>query len=93
MIVMKRAADISIKYTAVLPVKFVAELKELASRKVIPSVNFGIRDAIEHYIADCKRKQYVQQMTEAAKNKGYMERTLDTQDAFKNADGEAGGQW
>ena len=89
----KRAADISIKYTTVLPAKFVADLKELASRKVIPSVNFGIRDAIEHYIADCKREQYVQQMTEAANNKGFMERTLDTQDAFTDADGEVGGQW
>jgi hypothetical protein len=90
---MKNAADISIKYTAVLPAKFVAELKDLASRKVIPSVNSGIMDAIEHYIADCKHELYVQQMTEAAKNKGYMKRMLDTQEAFENADSEAGGQW
>ena len=76
-----------------LPAKYVAELKELASKKVIPSVNFGIRYAIEHYIAECKREQYILQMTEAVKDKGFMERTLNKQDVFKNADGEVGSQW
>ena len=90
---MKNIADISIKYTAVLPVKFVSELKELASMKVIPSVNYGIREAIEHYIAECKCELYAQQMMEAAENKEYMERTLDTQEAFKHTDSEVGGHW
>jgi hypothetical protein len=91
--IMKNAADVSIKYTTVLPAKYVAELKDLASKKIIPSVNFGIRSAVAHYIAECTREQYVQQMTEAAKDKKFMDRTLDTQDAYKDADGEVGGQW
>ena len=85
--------DTSVKYTAVLPAKFVAELKELASKKVITSVNSGIREAIEQFLTGCKRELYLQQMTDAASDQAFMERTLDTQEAFKHADSEVGGQW
>ena len=90
---MKAPAEASIKYTAVLPTKFVSELKELATMKVIPSVNYGIREAIGLYIAECKRDIYAQQMLEAANNKEYMDRTLDTQYEFKHTDSEVGGHW
>jgi hypothetical protein len=65
---------------------------ELASCKTIPSVNYEIKDAVVHHIAECRQEQYVLQMTEAAADKNYMKRTIDTQDAFCNADGEADGE-
>lgn len=83
----------NIKYTAVLPSDYVKELKELASEKIIPSVNFGIRLAIENYISERKKELYQKQMKEAAKDEGFMKRTLETQDAFINVDNEVGGQW
>ncbi len=83
----------NIKYTAVLPIDYVNELKELASKKIIPSVNFGIRLAIENYISQSKKELYQKQMTEAAKDEGFMKRTLETDEAFKNVDNEVGGQW
>lgn len=83
----------NIKYTAVLPSDYVKELKELASEKIIPSVNFGIRLAIENYIAERKNELYQKQMKEAAKDKSFMNRTLDTQEAFAEVDNEVGGQW
>jgi len=83
----------NIKYTAVLPSDYVNELKELASKKIIPSVNFGIRLAIENYISQSKKESYQKQMNAAAKDEGFMKRTLETGDAFKNVDNEVGGQW
>jgi hypothetical protein len=91
--VMISTTDASVRYTTVLPAKFVAELKELASRKVIPSVNYGIREAIEQFLAECKRELYHRQMTDAANDNEFMERTLETQEAFKHTDSEVGGQW
>ena len=83
----------SIRYTTVLPAEYVEELKQLAAKKIIPSVNNGIRVAIEKYLAECKREQYTKQMTDAAKDRGFIERTLDTQASFMNVDSEVGGQW
>jgi metal-responsive CopG/Arc/MetJ family transcriptional regulator len=83
----------SIRYTTVLPAKYVEELKQLAAKKVISSVNNGIREAIKHYLAESKREQYARQMADAVKDQGFMERTLDTQATFKHVDSEVGGQW
>jgi len=83
----------NIKYTAVLPIDYVKELKELVSEKVIPSVNFGIRLAIENYISERKKERYQKQMKEATNDKAFIRRTLETGEAFKNVDNEVDGQW
>lgn len=83
----------TIRYTTVLPVKYVEELKQLAAKKVISSVNNGIREAIEHYLAESKREQYASQMADAAKDQEFMERTLDMHASFRHVDSEVGGQW
>jgi hypothetical protein len=90
---MINTANSSIRYTTVLPVKYVEELKQLAAKKVISSVNNGIREAIEHYLAEAKREQYAKQMADAAMDQGFMERTFDAQASFKHVDSEVGGQW
>lgn len=83
----------NIKYMAVLPNEYVLELKELAAKKFIPSVNFGIRLAIENFITESKSELYQKQMEAAAKDKRFINRTIETQEAFTNADSEVGGQW
>jgi len=83
----------NIRYTAMLPEKDVLILKELVASKVIPSVNSGIRDAIETYIDACKREQYALRMREAAQDKDFMKRTMDAQNAFRDVDSEVGGEW
>jgi len=85
--------EASIKYTAVIPAKYVAELKRLAAQKVIASVNAGIREAIEQYIAECERELYAQQMAEAMDDNKFVQRTLEMQTAFSHSDSEVGGQW
>ena len=89
---MINTVNASIRYTTVLPAKYVEELKQLAAEKIISSVNQGIREAIEQYLAQSKCEQYARQMSDAAKDQGFMERTLDTQVAFAHVDSEAGGQ-
>jgi len=83
----------SVKYTAVLPAEFVCELKSLASKKIIPSVNYGIRLAIENYIKLSKEMMYVEKMKESLQDKAFIKRTLEAQEAFAHIDEEADGAW
>jgi hypothetical protein len=83
----------NIKYTAVLPNEYVAELKELAAIKFIPSVNFGIRLAVENFITESKNELYQKQMEKAAEDKQYIRRTMETQEAYEVVEDEVDGQW
>ena len=78
----------SIKYTVILPCEYISELKELASKKIIPSVNYGIKRAVEKYLEHEKRELYAQSMAEAAKDEDFLKRTLDCQKDFTNVDCE-----
>lgn len=83
----------TIKYTATLPETSVDELKMLAERKVIPSVNFAIREAIKSYIMQTKKELYEKQMQEAVKDKLFLKRTIDSDKDFSFVDSEVGGNW
>ncbi|MEI6579764.1 MAG: hypothetical protein WCN92_09930 [Eubacteriales bacterium] len=83
----------NIKYTAVLPDVYIAELKELVATKFIPSVDFGIRLAVKNFITASKSELYQKQMEAAARDKSFIKRTLETQEAFANVDNEVSGQW
>ena len=83
----------NIKYTATLPESSVDELKMLAERKVIPSVNFAIREAIDIYITQTKKELYEKQMQEAGKDKMFLSRTIESNKDFSFIDSEVGGDW
>jgi hypothetical protein len=89
---MKRAME-TIRYTTVLPEKDVMELKELAAGKYIPSVNAGIREAVEAYIELRKKEIYAQRMGDAVKDVEFMKRTLDAQESFHNTESKVDGEW
>ena len=82
----------TVKYTAILPQDCVEELRFMAERKVIPSVNQGIRTAVEDFVTAYKRQEYQYAMKDAANDKRFMERTMDTQQAFAAVDAEDG-EW
>ncbi len=82
-----------VKYTAVLPAGTVNALKRMAERKEIPSVNQGIREALERYITDEEKARYAREMREAAADADYMARTMETQEAFAGVDAEEMGGW
>lgn len=90
---MTKTTHSNIRYTTVLPVKDVEELKKLVSQKVISSVNSGIREAIEMFLEKAKHDLYTQEMTKASTDMRFMERTLKTQAYFKQTDSEVSGEW
>jgi len=83
----------SIKYTAVLPNEYVSELKNLAAKKIIPSVNYGIKRAVEKYLEQSRKERYEQDMQEAAQDKEFLKRTVTTQKDFTFVDCEGIGEW
>ncbi len=85
--------DKSIKYTATLSDSSIEELKHLAQKKVVPSVNFAIREAIETYIVQTKKELYEKEMQEAAQDEDYLRRTYETQEDFYYVDNEAIPEW
>lgn len=90
---MRNAARSNVKYTAMLPEHQIRELKRLADMKIIPSVNSGIRTAVEQFVSQTKKEQYEELMAQAASDKRFMKRTLEAQDEFEDLDCEVGGQW
>jgi hypothetical protein len=83
----------TIKYTATLPESSVDELKMLAEKKVIPSVNFAIREAIEVYIVQTKKELYQKQIKEASKDEVFLKRTINCDNDFSFVDSEVGRDW
>ena len=83
----------SVKYTTLLPRECLDELKAMTERKVIPSVNQGIRLAVESFVFDQKQRAYSEAMREAAADKAFIRRTLETQEDFAAADAEGESEW
>lgn len=81
------------RYTATLPVRYIDELKELAKTNQIPSVNFAIRQAVDDYLSQAKKKQYDEMMREAANDEAFMRRTAKCDADFSFADSEVQGEW
>lgn len=79
----------SIKYTVVLSESSVAQLKELANKKIISSVNAGVREAVEDYLIKVRKELYKKELQEAVKDPEFIKRTEETMQAFKNVDQEA----
>jgi hypothetical protein len=69
------------------------ELKSLAEKKVIPSVNQGIRLAVEDFVLLHKQRTYESAMKEAAADQDFMRRTLETQEAFSAVDADGEETW
>ncbi len=83
----------TVRYTASLPAEYIDELKLLAEEQAIPSVNFGIKAAIDDYLKRIKQTKYEAQMREAASDKDFLARTFTCDNDFITADNEISGQW
>lgn len=83
-----KSIDNSVKYTVVLPESSVNELKTLVGNNKIASVNAGVREAIEEYIAKKKTEDYRYKLREAVKDPEFIKRIDDTMESFKYADKE-----
>ena len=56
----------TVRYTATLPSDYIDELKQLAKAQQIPSVNFAIRQALDEYLKQAKRREYDEMMKKAS---------------------------
>jgi len=83
----------TVKYTAILPRECVQELRNMAEEKVIPSVNQGIRAAVEDFVKAHKEQEYRRGMREAAGDEAFVKRMTDTMKAFEFADAELDEKW
>lgn len=64
----------------------------MAQAKVIPSVNFVIRTALDEYLKQMKKNEYEAKLREAANDAAFMQRTLQCADDFSFSDGEVSGE-
>ena len=85
--------EASIKYTAVLPKTCIDDLKNLADKKIVPSVSQGIRIAIENFIAIQKQQEYANGIMEAKNDPDFIQRTMDAHNDFADVDKEGLGTW
>lgn len=87
---MARTKTISngVKYTVILPESDIQQLKELASKNKIDSVNAGVREAVESYIVHQKNEMYKKDLQEAISDPEFIKRNQDVKDAFKHSDYE-----
>lgn len=83
----------TVRYTATLPSDYIDELKQLVKTQQIPSVNFAIRQALDEYLKQAKKREYEEMMKAAAKDQSFMERTMKCAEDFSFSDGEVQGEW
>lgn len=83
----------TVRFTATLPSAYVDELKQLAKEQQIPSVNFAIRQALDEYLKQVKKREYDEMMKAAANDKAFMERTMKCAEDFSFSDSEVLGEW
>ena len=81
------------RYTATLPVAALNDLQALAGENLIPSVNYGIRQAVDEYLKQIKKAQYAAQMKKAATDEAFIERTSRCAEDFSLSDSEVQGEW
>lgn len=83
----------TVRFTATLPSIYVDELKQLAKEQQIPSVNFAIRQALDEYLKQIKKREYNEMMKAAANDKAFVERTTKCAEDFGLSDSEVFGEW
>lgn len=82
-----------IKTTINLKFKHKQQLNELIEKKIIVSTTDGINQAIELFIKEKKKQIYISEMQEAAQDKSFIERTMNSQNDFDAIETEKLGEW
>lgn len=78
----------TVKSTVNLNRYYKEQLELFVRMNQISSVTEGINAALEAYVKATQKALYEEQMKAAAKDKGFMERTLSAQRDFDNMDSE-----
>ena len=84
---------IAVKSTINLNKHYKEQLEELVRQHMLSSVTEGINLAIGNFINEKNRELYDKEMTAAANDSDFMERTLSSQRDFDKIDNEDFGEW
>jgi len=71
-----------------LPVAMLEKLKEYAKNKDIPSLNAGVKEALEEYSKKIEKEKLRKRMAEAAQDPLFMKDLEDSMKAFEDSDAE-----
>ena len=69
-----------------LPPELIEKFKSYADRKLIPSLNAGVREALEEYVVRQDRELFRQEMEQASKDPVFMKDVEDTMRTFEPSD-------
>ncbi len=83
----------TVRYTTTLPSDSIEQLKQLARTQQIPSVNFAIRQAVDEYLKQLKRREYDELMQAAAKDQDFYDRTMKCAEDFSFSDYAVQREW
>jgi predicted DNA-binding protein len=71
-----------------LPTELIEKLKEFAKNDYIPSLNAGVKEALEEYTRTIEKEILKNKMMEAAKDPLFMQDLTDSMNSFDYADKE-----
>ncbi|MBM4147390.1 MAG: hypothetical protein FJ240_14145 [Nitrospira sp.] len=74
-----------------LPVDLLERLKEFAKNRDIPSLNAGVREALEEYSRKVEKEKLGKQMAEASNDPLFMKDLEDSMKSFEHSDAEIAG--
>ncbi|HRX42664.1 MAG TPA: hypothetical protein P5315_07800 [Clostridia bacterium] len=74
-----------------LPVEYIDKLREYSKNKIIPSMNAGIRDALDNYFKLQEKKRVYEIMKEASTDNLLLNDISESMAAFNGIDEDADG--
>jgi len=83
----------SVKMTTNIRPEYKKQLNELVESKVIASITDGLNQAIELFLKEKKKQQYIIRMEEAAKDKEFIMRTMLSQKDFDAIETGVSAEW
>ena len=75
-----------------LPVTLLERMKDYAKNQDIPSLNAGVREALEEYSKKIEKEKLLKRMKEASLDPLFMKDLEDSMNAFEASDAEIGRQ-
>jgi hypothetical protein len=69
-----------------LPVELLEKFKDYAKNNYIPSLNAGVKEALEEYAGRIDKEKLYKQMSEAAKDPLFMKDLEDSMKSFESSD-------
>jgi len=71
-----------------LPIELIEKYKQYAKDKYIPSLNAGVREALEEYSTKIEKEMLKREIKEASNDKMFMEDLKESMDSFLSSDAD-----